>query len=160
MSEAASGDARRHTDGKVEAIFRSLARDSRTAFVTAGHTVSWADWLGSVEQLAKNYAAMRRSRVGVLMRASEKSYALLVGLSLLECDVFLLDERATSEEIEEIALSNHLAQTIDPLDTDGLPKPRLAVQTRPTSISRGHGSRFSLPVAAAAPNQSSTAGVL
>ena len=73
MSEAASGDARRHPDGKVEAIFRSLARDSRTAFVTAGHTVSWADWIGSVEQLAKNYASMRRSRVGGPDRGPRKN---------------------------------------------------------------------------------------
>ena len=115
MSEAASGDAWCRADGNVAAIFRSLVPNPRTAFVTASQTVSWADWLGSVEHLARNYASLRRSRVGVLMRASEKSYALLLALSLLECDVFLLDERAAREEIEEIALSNHFAQTIDPL---------------------------------------------
>jgi acyl-CoA synthetase (AMP-forming)/AMP-acid ligase II len=115
MSGVVSEDAACRADGSVAAIFRSLVPSSRTAFVTTSHTVSWADWIGSVEHLARNYASLRRSRVGVLMRASEKSYALLLGLSLLECDVFLLDERATHAEIEEIALSNHFALTIDPL---------------------------------------------
>jgi acyl-CoA synthetase (AMP-forming)/AMP-acid ligase II len=96
------------------------------AFVTAGHSVSWADWIGSVERLARNYSCLRRSRVGLLMRASEKSYALLLGLALLECDVFLLDERANREEIEETALSNHFAQTIDPLGEPGEVEPTAA----------------------------------
>jgi acyl-CoA synthetase (AMP-forming)/AMP-acid ligase II len=115
MSEAASDEDWCHADGKVATIFRSLVPDSRAAFVTASQVVSWADWLGSVTQVAKRYSSLRRSRVGLLMRASEESYALLIGLSLLECDVFLLDERVANEEIEEIAQSSHFALTIDPL---------------------------------------------
>ena len=119
MNEAASGDAWCHANGKVASIFRSLVPNPRSAFVTALGTVSWAEWLSSVEQHARNYASLRRSRVGMLMRASEKSYAFLMALSLLECDVFLLDERAAREEIEEIALSNHFAlTTVDPLGTN------------------------------------------
>jgi acyl-CoA synthetase (AMP-forming)/AMP-acid ligase II len=115
MSVTASEDAACRDIGDVAAIFRSLVPNPRSAFVTAAGTMSWADWLGSVEQLARNYASLRRLRVGMLMRASEKSYALLLALSLLECDVFLLDERATREEIEKLASSNCFAHTIDPL---------------------------------------------
>ena len=35
-------------------------------------------------------------------------------LSLLDCEVFLLDERATSQEIEEIAKSHQFDRVIDP----------------------------------------------
>ena len=83
-----------------------------------------------------------------------------MGLSLLECDVLLLDERATAEEIEEIALSNHFAQTIDPLDEAGSARARPGKADAVEAISRDLGSRFSLRVAAAGPSRCSTAGVL
>ncbi len=48
------------------------------------------------------------------MRPSEQTYAFLVALSLLDCDVYLLDGSATSQEIDEIGESNRFDHLIDP----------------------------------------------
>ena len=67
MSEAASGDAGCQADGNIAAIFRSLVPSPRAAFVTASRTVSWADWLGSVEQFARRTTLHCADRASALL---------------------------------------------------------------------------------------------
>jgi len=94
------------------------------------------------------------------MSPSEKPFGFLLALSLLDCDVFLLDGRATCEETAEIARSHHLAATIDPgrdqeelepgppnstLVRSGAAKPRITIFTsgstgRPKPVSHGWDS--------------------
>jgi acyl-CoA synthetase (AMP-forming)/AMP-acid ligase II len=115
MRGNAAGEPSCREDGNAVAIYRSLAPNLHPAFVTVNRSVTWSQWLESVDQLEGTYSSLRRSRVGLLMRASEKSYALLMSLSLLECDVFLLDEWAAPEDLKQTAQANHFALTIDPL---------------------------------------------
>jgi acyl-CoA synthetase (AMP-forming)/AMP-acid ligase II len=114
MSAPASPEPHRRKYSNVAAIFQSLVPHQRTAFVAVNRTVSWADWLRSVDQLAEACSPLSRSRIGLLMRPSDRSYAFLVALSLVDCEVFLLDGRATSQEIEEIAKSHQFDRVIDP----------------------------------------------
>jgi len=160
MSGLAYPDAGRRAGTIVTAILHSLERHDRASFITTDRTVSWADWLESVETLAERYRALRRARVGLLMRPTEKSYGLLLALSLLDCEVFVLDGRASGEETEEIARCYHLAATIDPAREDellergpataelvgsGSAQPRITIFTsgsagRPKPVSHGWGS--------------------
>ena len=98
----------------VSTIFEKLERSSRPAFHTTARTITWDDWIGTVESLVKQFERMRGARVGLLFRSSEVSYALLVSLSLLDADLFLFDDRTSQAEIEERAAVHRLDSIIDP----------------------------------------------
>ena len=100
--------------GTVAAIFHSLERSERLGFVTRSQSVTWVEWIASVEQLAQQYSQLRRGRTGLVLRPSPKSYALLVALSWLDCDVFLLDAGISGPAIKEFAEQYRLDATIDP----------------------------------------------
>jgi hypothetical protein len=80
MSGPAPPDADCRPEATVATIFPRLEQNDRAAFVTAGRTVSWADWLGWVEHLGDVSSALRRARVALRMRPSEKSYGFLLAL--------------------------------------------------------------------------------
>jgi acyl-coenzyme A synthetase/AMP-(fatty) acid ligase len=98
----------------VAAIFHSLERTERAAFVTPSRSVSWAEWIGSVEQMVERHIRLRGARTGLCLRPSEKSYALLIALSWLNCDVFLHDAGMSNAAIQEFAEQYRLDATIDP----------------------------------------------
>jgi hypothetical protein len=98
----------------VAAIFHSIERAERAAFVTPSRSVSWAEWIGSVEQMVERSDRLRGARTGLCLRPSEKSYALLMALSRLNCDVFLHDAGMSSAALQEFAEQYRLDATIDP----------------------------------------------
>ena len=78
-------------------------------------SVSWAEWLRSVDHLVQAYAPFRRSRIGLLMRPCEQS--LCVSRRPSRCSIarcFCWTDAATAEEIEEIARSHRFDRVIDP----------------------------------------------
>ena len=99
----------------VTDVLESLGRTEEVAFVTHNRAVTWRDWLELVDRLGRNYHSLRRASVGLLMRPSETSYALLVALSRLDCDLFLLDGAMNDEEMRCLAESQGLETVIDPL---------------------------------------------
>jgi acyl-CoA synthetase (AMP-forming)/AMP-acid ligase II len=113
-------------DAVVGSIFGALAPDGGAALISGERTISWAEWVQSVEHLAAKYSALARARVGLPMVASDQTYAILVALALAGCDLFLLDERASREEVEQIARDSRLDATIEP-ERPGEPS-----STRPT----------------------------
>jgi acyl-CoA synthetase (AMP-forming)/AMP-acid ligase II len=119
MNPPAFSEPHRREQSDVATVFRSLASGSDPAFITAHGSVSWAEWLESVEDRVRDCSALRRTRVGLRMQPSEKAYACLLALWLLDADLFLLDSQATDEELAEITASHRLIQTIDP-DRDGV----------------------------------------
>ena len=98
----------------VAALFHSLERALRLAFVTPSSSVTWADWTATVEELVERYHRLRRARIGLCLRPSGKSYALLIALSRLDCDVFLHDAGMSSPAIHDFADQYQLDATIDP----------------------------------------------
>ncbi len=72
------------------------------------------DWPGIVESLVERFEPFRGARTGLLFRSSEISYALLSAPSLLEWDLFLIDERTSHNEIEELATLHKRDALIDP----------------------------------------------
>jgi acyl-CoA synthetase (AMP-forming)/AMP-acid ligase II len=160
MSAPASPEPHRRKYSNVATVFQSLVPHNRAAFVTVNRTVSWADWLRSVDHLAHACAPLRRSRIGLLMRPSDRSYAFLVALSLVDCEVFLLDGRATSQEIDEIAKSSQFDRVIDPdreIEPDAAGKPGVS---RRGAIRQKPGSRFSPRVAPDVRRLFPTGGIL
>jgi acyl-coenzyme A synthetase/AMP-(fatty) acid ligase len=103
-----------HTSRLVSAIYESIGRTRQPAFFTPTRTVSWMDWLGIVEGLVERFEPLRGARTGILFRSSEISYALLLALSMLEGDVFVIDQEMSGPEIEELAALNDLDAMIDP----------------------------------------------
>ena len=95
-------------------MFESFERTQRPAFFTQRRTISWMDWLGIVESSVERFEPLRGARTGLLFRSSEISYALLSAPSLLEWDLFVIDERTSHNEIEELATLHKLDALIDP----------------------------------------------
>jgi acyl-CoA synthetase (AMP-forming)/AMP-acid ligase II len=121
----------------VAAIFVSLLPHDRAAFISNDRTVSWAEWVRSVEHLAKRLGSLRRARVGLSMRPSERSYGLLLALALVDCDLFLLDERASPQEVDEITKSSCLDATFDPArEVEPIPTGRSQAQLAGGDCSR------------------------
>jgi acyl-coenzyme A synthetase/AMP-(fatty) acid ligase len=104
----------RPTPEIVAAVFHSLERVERTAFVTPSHSVTWVEWMTSVEQLVERYNYLRRGRIGLCLRPSGKAYALLIAFSWLDCDVFLHDAGMSRPAVQEFAERYRLDATIDP----------------------------------------------
>jgi acyl-coenzyme A synthetase/AMP-(fatty) acid ligase len=103
------------SSGQIVAdLLDSLSRTHGVAFVTQDHSVTWDAWLNSVDRLVENYEFLRRARAGLLLRPSEKSYASLVALWRLDCDLFILDGGMSAEEIRALAESHRLDTVIDP----------------------------------------------
>jgi acyl-coenzyme A synthetase/AMP-(fatty) acid ligase len=102
----------------VATILHSLARSDRAAIVTPSHSVTWAEWIASVEQLVERYHRLRGAQIGLCLRPSGKSYALLLALSWLDCDLFLHDAGMSKPAIAELIDRCQLDAAIDPASED------------------------------------------
>ena len=119
MNRAAFAEARSGTGPSLSAVVQSLESASGAAFVTPHRTTDWTQWLNLVRQLTRLYSAERGRRVGLRMKPSERAYAWLVALGLLECDVFLVDGQTTSTELDLLTRAHRLDQMIDGDDAIG-----------------------------------------
>ncbi len=108
----------------VAAIIHSLQRTLRAAFITKSSEASWYEWLDAIEDMVERNKSLAHARVGLVLRPTEKAYALLLALSLLECDVFLLGAGMSDEEIEEMAASQGWDAVIDPSTMASRVEPR------------------------------------
>ena len=114
MSPSTPFSSEPHTSRFVSSIFESLELTHTPAFFTEARTVTWFDWIGTVGRLVEQFEPLRGARTGILFRSSEMSYALFLALSLLEGDVFLIDERTSKQEIDQLTELHELGAMIDP----------------------------------------------